>query len=117
MRACARTCVWAHPHPHRVYEHFTPPSTARRRLAGVLLGDGLQREHRRVEHRASHVVFHRMRRFGRRVQCGGRARCGAAVCAAAPRHRRCVYARMQAREDVRASMCVRVRVRVCPREH
>jgi hypothetical protein len=36
---------------------------SRSRLAGVPVGVGLQREHRRVEHRASHDVVQRMRRF------------------------------------------------------
>ena len=74
---CARTCVcdWAATHPRR---NVRAPSRRRRprvaRCAGVLLGVGVQRGHRRVEHRASHHVAVGMRRFrpGRRATAGGR---------------------------------------------
>jgi hypothetical protein len=67
----------------------------RLRRAGVLLGVGVQREHRRVEHRACHRLDPGMRRS----RPGGRAlwrtrsaglRCGAAGCAR--QHCRCARA-------------------------
>jgi hypothetical protein len=68
----------------------------RLRRAGVLLGEGVQRGHRRVEHRCRHHAVPSMRRlFGPAARTmAGRARpglrCGAARCAR--RHRRCARA-------------------------
>ncbi len=67
----------------------------RLRRAVVLLGVGVQRGHRRVEHRGRHHVVPGMRRSRPRgAHYGGRARpglrCGAAGCAR--RHRRCTRA-------------------------
>ena len=74
---CARVCVCdrAPTHPRR---NVRAPSRRRRprvaRRAGVLLGVGVQREHRRVEHRRGHHVVPGMRRLrpGRRATAGGR---------------------------------------------
>jgi hypothetical protein len=67
----------------------------RLRRAGVLLGEGVQREHRRVEHRACRLVGLGMRRsrpggahYGGTRSAG--LRCGAAL--SARRHRRCARA-------------------------
>ena len=75
---CARACVcdWAPTHPRR---NVRAPSRRRRprvaRRAGVLDGEGVQREHRRVEHCSCHHVVLCIRRFrpGRRAT-GGRPR-------------------------------------------
>ena len=45
------------------YGQFT--SAACGRIAGVSVGDGVRREHRRVEHRGRDGLVLRMRRFGR----------------------------------------------------
>ncbi len=69
LRPCARACVrvcptWEHTHPRR---HMRALFRRRRprvaRLAGVLLGVGVQRGHRRVEHRVGHHVVRGMRRL------------------------------------------------------
>jgi hypothetical protein len=84
------------------------------RRAGVQLGVGVQREHRRVEHRASHLVGKRMRRPfrpWRRTTAGGTRSVGrrcASRCAR--RRRRCARARVCAptcgHAHARASTCV-----------
>jgi hypothetical protein len=66
----------------------------RLRRAGVWLGEGFQRGHRRVEHRCGHHVGpgrrrSRPRRAPWRTRSAG-LRCGAAGCA--QRHRRCAHA-------------------------
>ncbi len=83
------------------------PRVARR--AGVLLGGGVQREHRRVEHRACYFVVRGMRRLsgpgGAPVQAG-RARLG----------RRCGagrYARCAVGTLMRARVCAQTYSRVC----
>ena len=78
VRPCARACVcdWAATHPRRTVRapsRRRGPRVARR--AGVLVGDGVQREHRRVEHRLSVDHCLGMRRLfgpGRRATAGGR---------------------------------------------
>jgi hypothetical protein len=85
-RARSCVCAWARPQPRRACEHLMPPSTARRRLAGVPVGVGLQRKHRRVEHRLRHGLDYGMRRF--RALRGGCARpvfnAARPLCVAAP---------------------------------
>jgi hypothetical protein len=121
---CVRTCVCV---CGRTCIHTGCTSTSRRRLRlpGVQLGDGLQREHRRVEHRASDVVGRGMRRFGQLAQRGGRAwsvvgvarRCVRRHRRCVRQHRRvCVCADASARGCACAHVCVCVCVSVCPRE-
>jgi hypothetical protein len=77
------------------------------RLAGVPLGVGVQREHRRVEHRRGHLVVLCMRRRsgpGGAPPWVGRARQGVG---AAQRRRRCALA------CVWAQTCGHVHARVC----
>jgi hypothetical protein len=94
--ARARVCAWARPHLRSMRASTSRRRRASRsRRAGVLLGVGLQREHRRVEHRTSHDVVLGMRRFrpgahrgglrsvGRRRMCGLLRGGAADVCARA----------------------------------
>ncbi len=75
----------------------------RLRRAGVLQGVGVQREHRRVEHRVRHLVVLCMRRSRPGgAHYGGRARPGfgaarGPLCAAAPPIRACVRTRASTR--------------------
>jgi hypothetical protein len=92
VRAGARSCVCV----RAPASAPTRASTSRRRrvsssrLAGVFLGVGLQREHRRVEHRLRHDVVPGMRRFRPGAHRGGlrsvgrrrmRGRCARCRCA------------------------------------
>ncbi len=76
VRACVRAlvcvCALARPHPRRRVRAL-PAAAERRvnRLAGVLRGVGLQREHRRVEHRLRHDVVRGMRRSRPGAHRGG----------------------------------------------
>jgi hypothetical protein len=86
----------------------TRASTSRRRqasrsrLAGVLLGVGLQREHRRVEHRLRHNVVPGKRRSRslRRTALGRSSTHARPLCAAVPPMFACVH----------VAMCIRVYV-------
>ncbi len=108
-RARMRVCgIWAPTHPRR---HVRAPSVGvdhvRFRRAGVLTSVGVQREHRRVEHRACHHVVRGMRRlFGPAARHRGRDALGRVVGAAravvrggaADAHARvCVHRRVGAR--------------------
>jgi hypothetical protein len=119
VRACARVCV-------RLGAHASAPTRAspsrRRRLrvprlAGVPVCVGVQRRHRRVEHRACHRVVRGMRRLsgpgGAQLRAGrarpGR-RCGAGRCAR--RHRRSARVCVQTCGHAHARVCTCVSLRV-----
>ncbi len=74
---CVGGCAWGHTYPRRTCDRVVWPS-------GFQLCVGLQREHRRVEHRVCVEHGQCERRLGRRAQRGGLplsvvVRCGAAV--------------------------------------
>ncbi len=90
VRARARVCACTRPHPCRRVQAL-PAAAERRvnRLAGVQLGVGLQREHRRVEHRLRHELVQRMRhsrpaRALRRTALGRSPTHARPLCSAAP---------------------------------
>ncbi len=84
VRACIHVRLGAHVSAPTRASTFRRRGPRVARLTGVLCGVGVQREHRRVEHRARHHVGHGMRRFRadgappRRARSVG-ARCRAAV--------------------------------------
>jgi hypothetical protein len=94
VHTCASTCVrahmgvwvWAHTYPRRNVSTFHRRGPHVVRLAGVRLSRpivGVQREHRRVEHRVSHHVVPGTRRFRPAARHrSGRAR--SVLCAARP---------------------------------
>ena len=85
MRVCP-TCAptFAHVSAPKRASPFRRCGLRAARLAGVRLGVGVQRKHRRVEHRVGHLFVLGMRRFSaggappRRTRSAG-LRCGAAV--------------------------------------
>jgi hypothetical protein len=89
------------------------------RLAGVHFGVGFQREHRRVEHRACHLVVRGMRRPfrpGRRRHRGGTRSAGSSMprgplCPVAPPERARACARTCGHAHARASPCVGIAAR------
>ncbi len=112
---CCRSCVRVRFPLLTAMDRHTPMDryvytvrASRSRLAGVPVGVGLQRKHRRVEHRLCRHVVHRMRRFRPGAHRGGlravgrrrmRGRC-------ARRRRRCVRARVRAHVAMRISVYV-----------
>jgi hypothetical protein len=117
-RARVRVCDLAPTHPRRHMRARSVGDGPRvARLAGVLLCGGVQREHRRVEHRACHRLEPGMRRLsgpGGAATAGGTRSAGWSVrrgplCAAAPpmRARACaaVWARACAGVHVRRYSC------------
>jgi hypothetical protein len=114
VRARARACAIGRPRNRAdTCERVPSASTAVARLAGVQLGVGVQRQHRRVEHRVGHHVVLGMRRHfgpGGAPPRVGRARpgrrCGAGRCAR--RRHRC--ARVCVCADVWARACAGVHV-------
>jgi hypothetical protein len=113
-RACARVRSGAHASAPTHASAF--PSAVDRgwpRRAGVLLRVGVQRQHRRVEHRGCYRLVRGMRRPfrpGRRATAGGTRsagrRCGAGRCARRRRRcaRACVCAQMQTCGNAHARM-------------
>jgi hypothetical protein len=110
VRARARVCAWARPHPRRRVRAL-PAAAERRinRLAGVLRGVGLQREHRQVEHRASHDDVRRMRRSGPARTAADCARSVVDACAAVARGG---AADVSARARAHAYVAMRIRAYV-----
>ena len=113
VRARVCVCDWAATHPaptHASAFRRRGPRVAR--LAGVPLGGGVQREHRRVEHRRSHHVARGMRRSfrpGRRATAGGTRSVGSSM----RRGPLCAAATADARARECAQTCGHAHARVC----
>ncbi len=101
--------VSAHPHPRRTVRAVpVGEDRLRLRLAAILHGVSVQRQHRRVEHRACRNVGRGMRRLPARRRALWRTRsagvrCGAAGCSR--RHRRCAGVRTRGGTRLRGAMC------------
>ncbi len=106
LRPCVRVRLGAHASAPALASAFRRRGPRVVRLAGVRVRVGVQREHRRVEHRACDYVVPSMRRLsgpGGAPPQAGRARpgvrCGAGRCAR--RDRRCARARGRRRVGMR----------------